>query len=53
VGRYRKEVVEYLVQWKGYGSEWNRWIRKEDMSDDKQSMREPLIEGEYEGEEAA
>jgi len=24
VGRYRKEVVEYLVQWTGYGPEWNQ-----------------------------
>ena len=49
VGRYRKEVIEYLVQWKGYGPEWNEWVRESDISVDlikeyKQSCGEPLVE---------
>jgi hypothetical protein len=34
VGRNRKEVIEYLVQWEGYGPEWNQWVRENDVSDD-------------------
>ena len=49
VGRYRKEVVEYLVQWTGYGPEWNQWIKEEDVSDDlireyKRSIGEHVAE---------
>ena len=51
VGRYRKEVIEYLVQWKGYGPEWNQWVREDDISDElikeyKQSIGEPVEEEE-------
>jgi len=31
VGRHRKEVVEYLVKWAGYGPEWNQWVKAEDV----------------------
>jgi hypothetical protein len=27
----KREVVWYLVQWKGYGEEHNSWVRAEDM----------------------
>jgi transposase InsO family protein/predicted aspartyl protease len=27
----KREVVWYLVQWKGYGEEYNSWVRAEDM----------------------
>jgi hypothetical protein len=55
VGRYRKEVIEYLVQWKGYGPEWDEWVRESDISADsikeyKQATGEPLVE-EGDGEE--
>ena len=49
VGRYRKEVTEYLVQWTGYGPEWNQWVKEDDVSDDvieeyKRSIGEPSTE---------
>ena len=31
-GKEKREVVWYLVQWKGYGDEHNSWVRAEDMS---------------------
>ena len=30
-GKEKREVVWYLVQWKGYGDEHNSWVRAEDM----------------------
>jgi hypothetical protein len=49
VGRYRKEVVKYLVQWKGYGPEWHQWVREDNISDElikecKQAIGEPMEE---------
>jgi hypothetical protein len=48
-GRNRKEVTQYLVQWKGYGAEHNQWVREDDISVDsikeyKQSIGEPVEE---------
>ena len=34
VGRYRKEVTEYLVKWSGYGHEHNQWVKEDDVSED-------------------
>jgi hypothetical protein len=56
IGRYRKEITEYLVQWRGYGAEWNQWLREDDISDDsineyKQSIGEPVEEEENGGED--
>ena len=47
VGRYQKEVTEYLVQWKGYRLEFNQWVSEDDISVDsikeyKQVIGEPL-----------
>ena len=30
-GKEKRQVVWYLVQWKGYGDEHNSWVRAEDM----------------------
>ena len=49
MGRYQKEVIKYLVQWKGYGPEWNEWVREDDIlvnliKEYKQLIGEPLGE---------
>ena len=31
-GKEKRQVVWYLVQWKGYGDEHNSWVRAEDMN---------------------
>lgn len=39
-GRHRKPVTQYLVRWKGWGSQWNEWYNDDDLPHARELIQE-------------